>query len=79
MGVKNGINAFGKKNFLGTFAPPFAVHQRLELASTLSDRDWRARHLGSGQGRAHPGSRVVRLARTPRRGAPSRDLPAMAR
>ena len=25
VGVKNGINAFGMKNFLGTFAPPFAV------------------------------------------------------
>lgn len=25
VGVKNGVNAFGKKNFLGTFAPPFAV------------------------------------------------------
>ena len=25
VGVKNGINAFGKKNFIGTFAPPFAV------------------------------------------------------
>ncbi|HMJ13632.1 MAG TPA: 3-dehydroquinate synthase [Polyangiaceae bacterium] len=25
VGVKNGINAFGKKNFLGTFAAPFAV------------------------------------------------------
>jgi 3-dehydroquinate synthase len=25
IGVKNGINAFGKKNFLGTFAAPFAV------------------------------------------------------
>ena len=24
VGVKNAINAFGKKNFLGTFAPPFA-------------------------------------------------------
>src|SRR5262245_3331984 len=23
VGVKNGINAFGKKNFIGTFAPPF--------------------------------------------------------
>jgi 3-dehydroquinate synthase len=22
IGVKNGINSFGKKNFLGTFAPP---------------------------------------------------------
>ena len=25
VGVKNGINYFGKKNFLGTFAPPIAV------------------------------------------------------
>jgi 3-dehydroquinate synthase len=25
VGVKNGINAFGKKNFLGTFAAPYAV------------------------------------------------------
>jgi len=25
VGVKNGINAFGKKNFIGTFSPPFAV------------------------------------------------------
>ena len=25
VGVKNGVNAFGKKNYLGTFAAPFAV------------------------------------------------------
>lgn len=25
VGVKNAINAFGKKNFIGTFAPPYAV------------------------------------------------------
>ena len=25
VGVKNSINAFGKKNFIGTFSPPFAV------------------------------------------------------
>ena len=25
VGVKNGVNAFGTKNFLGTFVPPFAV------------------------------------------------------
>src|SRR4029450_3638661 len=25
VGVKNGINAFGKKNYVGTFAPPYAV------------------------------------------------------
>jgi 3-dehydroquinate synthase len=40
MGVKNGINAFGKKNYLGTFAPPFAVINDLEFLSTLQDRDW---------------------------------------
>ena len=42
VGVKNGINAFGKKNFLGTFAPPFAVLNDFEFLSTLDDRDWRA-------------------------------------
>ena len=31
VGVKNGINAFGKKNFIGTFAPPFAVINDFEL------------------------------------------------
>jgi 3-dehydroquinate synthase len=42
MGVKNGINAFGKKNYLGTFAPPFAVINDFSFLPTLSDRDWRA-------------------------------------
>jgi len=42
MGVKNGINAFGKKNYLGTFAPPFAVINDARFLPTLSDRDWRA-------------------------------------
>jgi 3-dehydroquinate synthase len=42
MGVKNGINAFGKKNYLGTFAPPFAVINDAAFLTTLSDRDWRA-------------------------------------
>ena len=42
VGVKNGVNAFGKKNFLGTFAPPFAVLNDFEFLSTLSDRDWRS-------------------------------------
>ena len=41
MGVKNGVNAFGKKNYLGTFAPPFAVINDATFLSTLSDRDWR--------------------------------------
>jgi 3-dehydroquinate synthase len=42
VGVKNGINAFGKKNFIGTFAPPFAVINDLDLLATLPDRDKRA-------------------------------------
>ncbi|HEU4934851.1 MAG TPA: 3-dehydroquinate synthase [Vicinamibacterales bacterium] len=41
VGVKNGINAFGKKNYLGTFTPPFAVINDGAFLSTLSDRDWR--------------------------------------
>ena len=40
MGVKNGINAFGKKNYLGTFAPPFAVINDFDFLPTLLDRDW---------------------------------------
>jgi 3-dehydroquinate synthase len=39
VGVKNGINAFGAKNFLGSFAPPFAVVNDIEFLSTLSPRD----------------------------------------
>jgi 3-dehydroquinate synthase len=42
MGVKNGINEFVKKNYLGTFAPPFAVINDAAFLTTLSERDWRA-------------------------------------
>jgi 3-dehydroquinate synthase len=42
VGVKNGINAFGKKNFIGTFAPPFAVINDFDFLATLPDRDKRA-------------------------------------
>src|SRR3990170_4965980 len=42
VGVKNGINAFGKKNFLGAFAPPHAVLNDFRFLLTLSDRDWRS-------------------------------------
>ncbi len=37
--VKNGVNAFGAKNFLGTFAPPFAVVNDAAFLTTLSARD----------------------------------------
>jgi 3-dehydroquinate synthase len=42
VGVKNGINAFGKKNFIGTFTPPFAVINDFNMLDTLSTRDKRA-------------------------------------
>jgi 3-dehydroquinate synthase len=42
VGVKNGINYFNKKNFLGTFAPPYAVINDTTFLTTLDDRDWRA-------------------------------------
>lgn len=45
VGVKNGINAFGKKNFIGTFAPPYAVLNDFTLLATLSDRDKRAGYV----------------------------------
>ncbi len=41
VGVKNGINAFGKKNFLGAFAPPYAVLNDHAWLTTLDNRDWR--------------------------------------
>jgi 3-dehydroquinate synthase len=41
VGVKNGINAFGKKNFVGTFAPPWAVLNDFQLLATLAPRDKR--------------------------------------
>ncbi len=42
VGVKTSVNAFGAKNFLGTFAPPFAVVNDVELLATLPLRDVRA-------------------------------------
>lgn len=42
VGVKNGINYFNKKNFLGTFSPPVAVFNDELFLNTLSDRDWRS-------------------------------------
>ncbi|MCA6074295.1 3-dehydroquinate synthase [Fulvivirga sedimenti] len=42
VGVKNGINYFGKKNFIGTFAPPNVVINDVTFLETLNDRDWRS-------------------------------------
>lgn len=40
VGVKNGINAFNKKNFVGTFAVPQAIINDSEFLKTLEQRDW---------------------------------------
>jgi len=40
IGVKNGINAHGKKNFIGTFATPYAVINDQKFLTTLEQRDW---------------------------------------
>lgn len=42
VGVKNGVNDFETKNFLGSFAPPYAVFNDAEFLETLDDRDWRS-------------------------------------
>jgi 3-dehydroquinate synthase len=39
VGVKNGVNLYGVKNFCGTFAPPFAVLNDIDLLTPLSKRD----------------------------------------
>src|SRR5262245_58994122 len=45
VGVKNGMNAFGKKNFIGAFAVPWAVINDFELLASLSPRDKRAGYI----------------------------------
>ena len=45
IGVKNAINAFGKKNFIGTFAPPYAVINDFDLLATLPPREKRAGYI----------------------------------
>lgn len=41
VGVKNSVNLFQKKNWVGTFAVPWAVVNDAVLLSTLPDRDFR--------------------------------------
>lgn len=42
VGVKNGINFFNKKNFLGSFTPPVAVFNDSHFLTTLNDAEWRS-------------------------------------
>lgn len=39
VGVKNGVNLFGQKNYVGTFSPPFAVLNDYDFIRSLSERD----------------------------------------
>jgi len=39
VGVKNGVNLFGQKNWVGTFAPPFAVLNDYDFIVHLPERD----------------------------------------
>ena len=41
VGVKNSVNLFQKKNWVGTFAVPWAVINDASLLATLPDRDFR--------------------------------------
>jgi 3-dehydroquinate synthase len=45
VGVKNGLNAFGQKNFIGTFAPPFAVINDFSFLASLAPEDKRAGYV----------------------------------
>ena len=40
IGVKNGINDQGQKNYIGTFAPPFAVLNDAGFLTTLTFEQW---------------------------------------
>lgn len=40
VGVKNGVNFFGVKNYFGTFTPPYAVINDFDFLKTLNMRDW---------------------------------------
>ncbi len=42
IGIKTGVNFFDSKNFIGAFAPPFAVINDFQFLNTLSCRDRRA-------------------------------------
>ena len=42
LGVKNAVNAFGAKNFLGTFTPPWAIINDSRFLAAQDERSWRA-------------------------------------
>lgn len=42
LGVKNGLNRFGNKNFYGCFTPPYAIINDASFIKRLSERSWRS-------------------------------------
>ena len=42
VGVKTGVNSLGRKNYIGTFTPPYAVINDFDFLNTLPERDLRA-------------------------------------
>ena len=50
VGVKNGVNLFGKKNWLGAFAVPWAVINDTALLATPARPRLRRRLLRGGEG-----------------------------
>lgn len=42
VGVKNSINLYDPKNYLGTFTPPYGVINDLDFLKTLESQDWLA-------------------------------------
>lgn len=42
LGVKNGLNRFGNKNFYGSFTPPWAIINDSAFLKSLPERSWRA-------------------------------------
>ncbi len=42
LGVKNGLNHFGSKNFFGTFTPPYAIINDARFLQSLDARAWRS-------------------------------------
>ncbi|MEW6379172.1 MAG: 3-dehydroquinate synthase [bacterium] len=42
VGIKNGINLYGAKNYFGTFTPPYGVINDFDFLKTLTLRDWLA-------------------------------------
>ena len=79
VGVKNSINLFGKKNFAGTFVPPFAVINDLDFLDTLETRDRIAGIVEAVKVALLKDARVLRRHRRQRRACGERQSHPSAR